>query len=82
MKKISDYFGCMVFGDRAMKERLAPDVYNKLKKTIDEGARLDPNVASAVAEAMMEITVWAMASNNAERIIQKPFFQISLTSPR
>ena len=57
MKKISDYFGCMVFGDRAMKERLAPDVYNKLKKTIDEGARLDPNVASAVAEAMKD---WAI----------------------
>ncbi|MBO7408102.1 MAG: glutamine synthetase III, partial [Clostridia bacterium] len=57
MKKISDYFGCMVFGDRVMKERLSPDVYAKLRKTIDEGARLDPNVASAVAEAMKD---WAI----------------------
>ncbi|MBP5631279.1 MAG: glutamine synthetase III [Clostridia bacterium] len=57
MKKISDYFGCMVFNDSVMRERLAPDVYEKLKKTIDEGARLDSNVASAVAEAMKE---WAI----------------------
>ena len=57
MKKISDYFGCMVFNDSVMRERLAPDVYEKLKKTIDEGAKLDSNVASAVAEAMKE---WAI----------------------
>ncbi len=57
MKKISDYFGCMVFNDAVMRERLTPDVYEKLKKTIDEGAKLDPTVASAVAEAMKE---WAI----------------------
>jgi glutamine synthetase len=57
MKKISDYFGCMVFNDGVMKEKLAPDVYEKLKKTIDEGAKLDLNVANAVAEAMKE---WAI----------------------
>ncbi len=47
----------MVFNDQVMKERLAPEVYEKLKKTIEEGARLDTNVASAVAEAMKE---WAI----------------------
>ncbi|MBO4326677.1 MAG: glutamine synthetase III, partial [Clostridia bacterium] len=57
MKKISDYFGCMVFNDGVMKEKLSPNVYEKLRKTIDEGARLDPNVANAVAEAMKE---WAI----------------------
>ena len=31
------YFGCNVFNDSVMEERLPKDVYKKLKKTIDEG---------------------------------------------
>lgn len=46
----------MVFDDRVMKSRLSSDVYQSLKKTIDEGARLDAKVANAVAAAMKE---WA-----------------------
>ena len=55
---VKDYFGCMVFDDRVMKANLSADVYNSLRKTIDEGARLDISVANAVAEAMKE---WAVA---------------------
>ena len=57
MNKVSDYFGCLVFDDRVMKARLSSKVYNSLKKTIDEGARLDISVATAVADAMKE---WAV----------------------
>ena len=57
MNKVSDYFGCLVFDDRVMKARLSSKVYNSLKKTIDECARLDISVATAVADAMKE---WAV----------------------
>ncbi|MGM9550964.1 MAG: glutamine synthetase III [Clostridia bacterium] len=57
MKTVPDYFGSLVFDDRVMKSRLSSKVYNSLKKTIDEGAKLDLSVANAVAEAMKE---WAV----------------------
>ena len=52
MKKVSDFFGCKVFDDRVMKSKLSSKVYRSLRKTIDEGAKLDINVANAVAAAM------------------------------
>ena len=58
MKNISDYFGCLVFDDRMMKANLSASVYRSLRKTIDEGARLDISVANAVAEAMKD---WAVS---------------------
>ena len=57
MKTVPDYFGSLVFDDRVMKSKLSSKVYNSLKKTIDEGAKLDLTVANAVAEAMKE---WAV----------------------
>ena len=57
MKTVSDYFGSLVFDDRVMKATLTDKVYKSLKKTIDEGARLDISVANAVAEAMKN---WAV----------------------
>ena len=57
MEKITDYFGCLVFNDDVMKQKLSPDVYASLKKTVDERQRLDNSVASAVAEAMKD---WAI----------------------
>ena len=58
MNTVSDYFGCLVFDDRMMKATLSSDIYRSLKKTIDEGARLDTDVANAVAKAMKD---WAIA---------------------
>ena len=58
MKTVPEYFGSMVFDDRAMKAVLPADVYRSLKKTIDEGAKLDIGVANAVASAMKD---WAVA---------------------
>lgn len=47
----------MVFDDRVMRSMLSADVYNSLRKTIDEGATLDLSVANAVATAMKD---WAV----------------------
>ena len=57
MGTVSDYFGCLVFDDRVMKANLSADVYQSLRKTIDQGARLDISVANAVAAAMKD---WAV----------------------
>ena len=57
MTSIPAYFGCKVFNDRVMKARLSSDIYNSLRQTIDQGAKLDPSVASAVASAMRD---WAV----------------------
>ena len=57
-KNVSKYFGCMVFDDRVMKASLSAKVYQSLRKTIDEGVKLDSSVADAVAEAMKE---WAVS---------------------
>ena len=57
MKKVSDFFGCNVFDDRVMKAKLSSKVYRSLRKTIDEGAKLDISVANAVAAAMKD---WAV----------------------
>ena len=58
MGTVSDYFGSMVFDDRVMKAVLNADVYQSLRKTIDQGAKLDPGVANAVAAAMKD---WAVS---------------------
>lgn len=59
MGTVSDYFGCLVFDDRVMKANLSADVYRSLRKTIDQGAKLDASVANAVAAAMKD---WAVAN--------------------
>ena len=57
MSTVSDYFGSLVFDDRVMKAMLSADVYQSLKKTIDEGASLNNDVANAVAAAMKDRAV-------------------------
>lgn len=50
-------FGSNVFNDAVMRERLPKATYKALRKTIDEGLELDPNVAEIVASAMKD---WAL----------------------
>ena len=57
MKLISDYFGCMVFDDKVMQERLSEETYQLLKRTVKDGRSLNLSVANAVANAMKE---WAI----------------------
>ncbi len=57
MKNVSEYFGCNVFNDRKMQERLPKATYKALKKTIESGQQLDLGIANVVANAMKD---WAV----------------------
>lgn len=54
----SEIFGSNVFNDRAMKERLPKQVYQKLQESVSGGVKLDFTVAEIVATAMKE---WAIS---------------------
>ena len=58
MRSVVGNFGRLVFDDRVMKASLSEEIYYSLKKTIDEGKKLDISVANAVANAMKD---WAVA---------------------
>lgn len=57
MAFVEENFGINVFNDSVMRQRLPKETYRTLHKTIDEGRRLDPQVASVVANAMKD---WAL----------------------
>jgi glutamine synthetase len=50
-------FSANVFSVKVMKNRLPKDVYKSLMKTINAGAKIDPDVANIVATAMKD---WAI----------------------
>ena len=54
---VTELFGCDVFNDSVMQERLPKKVYKELKKTIEEGKELSMEVADVVAHEMKE---WAI----------------------
>ena len=54
---IPEYFGCMVFNDAVMQERLPKEAYRSLKRTMELGKKLDPNAAGIIANAMKD---WAI----------------------
>ena len=56
-QSVPEIFGSLVFDDRVMRARLSADVYQSLRKTIDENVRLDESVAEAVASEMRD---WAV----------------------
>lgn len=55
--KLTEEFGCLVFNDRIMRERLPKDIYKAVKKTIEKGSHLELDVANCVAATMKE---WAV----------------------
>ena len=57
MSTIPELYGSLVFTDKVMRDKLPHDIYKALKKTIDDGAHLELDVANAVAIAMKE---WAV----------------------
>ena len=54
---VAEIFGKNVFNETVMKERLPKSVFKKMKKTIEDGAELDPSIADVVAHAMKD---WAI----------------------
>lgn len=57
MSKVTEIFASNVFNDCVMKERLPKATYKALKKTIEMGTALAPDVADVVAAAMRD---WAV----------------------
>ncbi len=55
--KPTELFGCNVFNDKVMRERLPKAVYRSLTKTIRYGETLDPAIADTVAAVMKD---WAI----------------------
>ena len=58
METVKDYFASLVFDDRVMKATLSDEIYDSLKKTIEEGSEPNIGVANAVAAAMKD---WAVS---------------------
>ncbi|MBR2849781.1 MAG: glutamine synthetase III [Clostridia bacterium] len=54
VKNVPEMFGCMVFNDDVMRERLPEDIYESLSKTIATGKTIDASIADPVAAAMKE----------------------------
>ncbi len=58
MESMENLFGSNVFNDAEMMRHLPKDTYRALRKTIEEGRRLDPAIAGVVAHAMKD---WAIS---------------------
>ena len=56
-EKVTEFFGIDVFNEAVMKERLPEATFKALKKTMENGEDLDPQIADVVASAMKE---WAL----------------------
>lgn len=54
---LTEVYGSNVFNEATMRARLPKPIFKQLKKTIDEGTELDPQVAEVVANAMKD---WAI----------------------
>ncbi|MCL2820346.1 MAG: glutamine synthetase III [Oscillospiraceae bacterium] len=57
MQKLTEMYGMMVFSDHVMKRRLPNNIYEALQKTIQDGSKLNTEVADAVADVMKD---WAV----------------------
>ena len=56
-KDPAEYFGCNVFSDSVMRERLPKNVYKSVQRTQQLGIALDKDIADVVANAMKD---WAI----------------------
>ena len=54
---LPERYGINTFNKRVMREKLPKDIYNAVIDTIEHGARMDADIAGAVAQAMKE---WAL----------------------
>ncbi|MCR5081976.1 MAG: glutamine synthetase III [Parasporobacterium sp.] len=54
---VSEFFGCRVFDDKALRKRISKESYDKYQKTLLDGKELESDVANDIARAMKE---WAL----------------------
>lgn len=57
LQTVSDFFGCHVFSESVMKQKLPKDVFKDVYAAIHEGKRLDLAAANVVANSMKD---WAI----------------------
>ncbi|MDD5629218.1 MAG: glutamine synthetase III, partial [Elusimicrobia bacterium] len=57
-QKVSDYFGCNVFGAETMRLLLPKETYRRFREAVENGKRMDPEIANAIAAAMK---TWALS---------------------
>ncbi|MBE6850086.1 MAG: glutamine synthetase type III [Ruminococcus sp.] len=57
ISNLPEYFGCNVFSDTVMRDRLPKNIYKAVQRTKQFGIALDPAVADVVANAMKD---WAV----------------------
>jgi len=57
MSDVNEIFGCNVFNESVMQERLPKSVFKSLKKTMAEGKEVSKEIADVVATAMKD---WAI----------------------
>ena len=57
VQTVADYFGCNVFSDKVMRDRLPKNIYKSVMNTKKFGIALDDDVANVVANAMKD---WAI----------------------
>ncbi len=57
LPRISEVFGIDAFGVRQMEQRLPKSIYKQLRRTLEQGEPLTPEIAEVVAAAMKE---WAI----------------------
>jgi glutamine synthetase len=58
MTALVDIYGSSVFNDSVMRQTLPKETYKSLRKTIEEGSPLEPEVAEVVASVMKD---WAIS---------------------
>ena len=64
---VKEIFGCDVFNDSVMQDRLPKKVYRELKKTIEDGKELSMEIADVVAHEMKE---WAIEKGACTEYLQ------------
>ena len=63
LSAMQESFGSRVFSDAVMRQMLSEKTYRKVRRTIDNGERLDVSVAGEVAEAMKISGLWWFTSS-------------------
>ena len=58
MVNIPEIFGCNVFNETIMKDKLPKNIYKNLRRTMEKGQPLDTETADVVANAIKD---WALA---------------------
>lgn len=57
IKNVQEYFGCNVFNEKTMRDKLPKSVYKSLLRTKKLGVALEPDTAEVIASAMKD---WAV----------------------